>query len=715
MEFSWALFICIGIAAIAVGFIIFLFFRIRRQKVEDPKVKELQGYIKEGAMAFIKREYKMLAIFVIATAVLIGGFLSFDFIEDNLVSVGLSTAISFVIGAGFAALAGFIGMRVATDANGRCAQAAKDKGLKGALKVAFRGGSIMGLVVSALGIIGLSALILIFYTIYSGEVAVVITVITGFSLGISVIALFLRVGGGIYTKAADVGADLVGKIEKGLPEDDPRNPAVIADNVGDNVGDVAGMGADLFESYVVSIMATIALATMHLTWPIRFLGSIDNSVLILLILFPLLISAGGLIGSIIGILCVRGKNPSRSIKIGEYVAIAVSAAITLTLSFVMFNCWRPFTAVFLGNVIGIAIGQLTEYYTSDKYRHVKHIKEMSKTGAATNILSGLSDGMMSTAFPILLIVGAIIGSFFLGGMYGVGLAAVGMLATVSLTIAADAYGPIADNAGGLAEMAGLDKEVRKVTDTLDAVGNTTAATGKGFAIASAALTALALFVTFIASFNAILTAQTGEAFDITSYLNLSNPFLISGLLIGGMLPFVFSALTIRSVSKAANKMIDEVRRQFSENPEILEGTAKPDYNKCVDISTRAALREMIVPGILALVVPIVTGLLLGYVALAGLLAGALVTGVLMALFMSNSGGAWDNTKKSIHLDGGKNSESHDAAVIGDTVGDPLKDTSGPSLNTLVKLMTIVSVVLIPLFALIQDGQGVINLLVAVTG
>ncbi|MCL2755905.1 MAG: sodium-translocating pyrophosphatase [Firmicutes bacterium] len=691
MDF-WPLFIVIGAVLLTVGFIVFLIFRIRKQKVEEPKIKEVQGYIKEGAMAFLKREYKILAIIVVGLAILIGVFLN---VQDYRLS-GLATAVSFVVGAILSALAGFIGMRTATDANGRTAQAAKNSGMKGALGISFAGGTIMGLVVAALGLLGLSSLILIFYAIY-GNISVVITVVTGFGLGAGIIGLFARVGGGIYTKAADVGADLVGKVEKGIPEDDPRNPATIADNVGDNVGDVAGMGADLFESLVVSIIATMSLATIG--GMVGFSASVVN-----LVLFPLLIGAGGLVASIIGSLFVRGnKNPSLRLRIGQYVSAGVSALITLGISLILFNNALPFVAVVLGNVVGLAIGQITEYYTSSSYRHIKYMKRMSGTGHATNVLSGLSTGMLSTALPMLVIGAAIIGSYYLAGMYGIALAAVGMLSTVGLTIGVDAFGAISDNAGGLAEMGGLDKSVRKITDELDAVGNTTAAIGKGFAIGSAALTSLALFITFIASFYTI----TGV--DITEALNLANPILIAGLLIGGMLPFLFSSMTIKSVSKAANDMIKEVRRQFKEKPGIMEGTEKPDYAKCVDISTKAALREMIVPGLLAIFAPIAAGIFMGYVGLAGLLAGALVTGILMGLFQSNAGGAWDNTKKSIEADGEKGTDIHTAAVTGDTVGDPFKDTSGPSLNTLIKLMTIVAVVFIPIFALIANGRGILGL------
>ncbi|MCL2570747.1 MAG: sodium-translocating pyrophosphatase [Firmicutes bacterium] len=687
----WPLFIVLGAVLVTAGFIAFLISRIRKQPVEEAKIREVQGFIRVGAMAFLKREYKILAVIVVAVAILIGIFLN---VQDYFLS-GLATAVSFLVGAILSALAGFIGMRAATDGNGRTAQAAKNKGMGGALGIAFAGGTIMGLVVAALGLLGLSTLILVFYSIY-GNISVVVTIVTGFGLGAGIIGLFARVGGGIYTKAADVGADLVGKVEKGIPEDDPRNPATIADNVGDNVGDVAGMGADLFESLVVSIIATISLAVIG--------GMAGFSYNILhLILFPLLVCAGGLIASIVGSFFVRGDKPALKLRVGQYVATGVSALITLGISLILFSNLIPFVVVIIGNIVGLAVGQITEYYTSSSYRHIKYMKKMSSTGSATNVLSGLSTGMLSTALPILVLATAIVTSYLIAGMYGIALAAVGMLSTVGLTIAVDAFGAISDNAGGLAEMGGLDKSVRKITDELDAVGNTTAAIGKGFAIGSAALTSLALFITFIASFYTI----TGT--DITEMLNLANPILIAGLLIGGMLPFLFSSMTIKSVSKAAGDMIKEVRRQFKEKPGIMDGTESPDYAKCVDISTKAALREMIVPGLLAIFAPIAAGLLMGYVGLAGLLAGALVSGILMGLFQSNAGGAWDNTKKSIEADGEKGSEIHAAAVTGDTVGDPFKDTSGPSLNTLIKLMTIVSVIFIPIFALIENGRGILGM------
>ena len=560
-----------------------------------------------------------------------------------------------------------------------------------ALKIAFRGGAVMGLCVVGLGLLGVSVVFIIchldtgiFANITLDQCA---SIITGFGLGASSVALFGRVGGGIYTKAADVGADLVGKVEAGIPEDDPRNPAVIADNVGDNVGDVAGMGSDLFESYVGSIVSAITLAIAIPTINSHFLGEvalnpIEGS------LFPLFLAAIGIIASIIAVFFVNGKtaNPAKQLNLGTYISSAIVIVAAFFLSNAFFKNIGAFAAVVIGLIVGVAIGKITEYYTSGDYKPVKEIANQCETGAATCIISGFATGLTSTVFPLLLIAVGILGAYYFFGLYGIAIAAVGMLSTTGTVIAVDAYGPISDNAGGIAEMSELPEQVRDITDTLDSVGNTTAAVGKGFAVGSAALTALALFVSYSQIAN-------------LDKIDLLSPAVVAGLLIGGMLPMLFSAMTMNSVGKAANQMIEEVRRQFHEFPGIMEGTQKPDYAKCVDISTSAALKEMLLPGIIAVVSPIAVGLILGTEALGGLLAGSLVTGVLMAITMSNAGGAWDNAKKYIETghNGGKGSEQHKAAVVGDTVGDPFKDTSGPSLNILIKLMTIVSVVFLPLF------------------
>ena len=695
-----------GIVALLFAFILAL--HVKKQSQGNEKMKELSQAIREGAMAFLKSEYKVLIIFVAVVAALL---YSASYYEESNIHWGSSVA--FVVGAIFSAVAGNIGMRMATMANSRTAEGSKHSVAKG-LSIAFSSGAVMGMCVVGLGVLGVISLYYLFHFIVEVDLLTTTNILFGFGFGASSIALFARVGGGIYTKSADVGADLVGKVEAGIPEDDPRNPAVIADQVGDNVGDVAGMGADLFESYVDSIIATMALAAILTSFLVEgsvipffdlervipwftetnqpTTGMIHNYVLL-----PLLVAGMGIFASILGTLVVlvgKGKNVYSALRNSLFLATGLTALFSGIVIWYMIERWEPFAAMLAGLIAGMVIGLSTEYYTSEKRRPAQSIAEASKTGPATVIIQGLQVGMISTIIPVIAVVVAMIAAYEFSGFYGIAISAVGMLSILGVSLATDCYGPVADNAQGISEMAGMGHEVRERTEQLDAVGNTTAAMGKGFAIGSAAITSLALIFTYIFTANIILGGNNEELL----VLSLGDPYLVSGIFIGALLPFIFAALTMGAVGKAAYAMVEEVRYQFKKFDLLNSDKNKPDYERCVKISTNRALKEMILPSLLAVITPIVVGIVLKPVGLAGLLIGSISTGFLLAVFLANAGGAWDNAKKYVESGnlGGKGSDAHKATVIGDTVGDPFKDTSGPSLNILIKLMSIVSLVFLPI-------------------
>jgi len=683
---------------VALLFAAALYIKVKKQSPGNEKMQELSKAIREGAMAFLKSEYRVLLIFVAIVALLL--FIA-SFIEGSNIQIGLS--IAFVIGALLSALSGNIGMRMATMANARTAEGTKNSLAKG-LSIAFSSGAVMGMCVVGLGVLGVFTLYFAFTQLFSFDVVTSTNMLFGFGFGASSIALFARVGGGIYTKAADVGADLVGKVEAGIPEDDPRNPAVIADQVGDNVGDVAGMGTDLFESYVDSLIATMALAAVTMAAIMQFGTSQNLGQLILTsdninaaIWLPLVLAALGILSSIFGVLIVvigKGTNIYGALRNSLYVAAIITAILSGVATWYMIQDLNPFFAILSGLAAGLVIGFSTEYYTSEKRKPAQTIADASKTGPATVIIQGLQVGMISTIIPVIAVVAAMLAAYYFADFYGVAISAVGMLSILGVSLATDCYGPVADNAQGISEMAGMGKVVRENTEKLDAVGNTTAAMGKGFAIGSAAITALALIFTYI---------TTAGAMGYTLSLDLADPNVVVGIFIGAMLPFVFTALTMGAVGKAAYQMVEEVRRQFKELGLLTSDTNKPDYKGCVAISTKQALKEMIVPSLLAVISPIIVGIVLKPEGLGGLLVGSIATGFLLAVFLANSGGAWDNAKKYIESGnlGGKGSAAHKATVIGDTVGDPFKDTSGPSLNILIKLMSIVSLVFLPLIIAIS--------------